>query len=534
MRPSEEAQQPGVRLRAERAIATLVQRPVPIYTLLLVVALAFMTGVVSDRSFLNLQAQSQRTILMYLGAAALMLLATVPWVVGAMRKSLDILELVYPFSFFYFVTFGARMIWILRHPQALQEQTPHPSVIYLGLLPAIVVAAAGLGAYLAGYYLLGLWRRRQSAVAQSERDPQALAVLALAIFGAGLAFRAPLLLGGWFMGFAAGRFEGQVPALVHSLAYLGVLGSIGYVLAFAAYFSPGRPAWLAPALWLGIVPLETLYTFLIGSKFFFLVLLVMPIAAYHYLRRRVGLVTLVGVLMFFLLVVTPLVSVYRSVADYGDLTIRNFPTAFPSLLDRVASRLFSLSWREYFDASLGVANARFAGIDSLAAVIRGIPVITDFQQGRSLSWSMKILVPTFVWPDKYNELVQDLTPVPLLFGFEDFSRGGLSITMPGELYWNFGLFGVVVGMAAVGIFQRLIVATLRRPEDLLRICLYALVWTWIVLSFEGWSFAQYPNVIRMLILGAGVLWGGTFLATRMRRRRGRPDRYVHAETPTPH
>lgn len=517
-----------------RFFSAPVQRFGHLPRLVLVGMLAFAGGLAFDRLLLELTWQTQRAALTYVATATLTGLAAVPWIVGAHRKSIDLMELVYPFSLLYFVEFGGRTIWILLNRKAMELQTPHPSVIAMGLLPAIVAASLGLAAYLVAYYLPDLRRRAVAAPRTPSPDGGTLAWLALAIYGAGLAFRAPLLFGGWFMGFAAGRYASQVSPTVHSLAYLGILSVMGYALAFVTYYRPGgHPAWFRRVLWLGIVPLETLYTFLVGSKFFFAVLLFMPIVVYHYLRRPIRLTRLALVLAFFLLVVTPLVSAYRLVADSGNLTIKTFATGFPRLVASLLGRLLSFSPREYLDASIGVAVTRFVGIDALAAVMRGIPVLTDFQHGQSLLWMVKILIPTFVWPGKYDALELDLAPVPRFFGFEDFSRGGLSITQPAEFYWNFGLPGVIVGMALVGLFQRFVVATLRRPMEPLRIYLYALVWVWIVLSFEGWTFALYPNIVRILALGTAVVWVGTKLAAWERRRASASEEYAHPQNPTP-
>jgi len=438
---------------------------------------------------------------------ALAAVAAVPWVRAVRRgEPLDVLELVYPFSILYFLEYGGRMIWLLLRPETLAAQTPHPSVILAALAPTLAVAAGGLAAYLGGYYGVGRWLPTQHRASPSPLSPAVLASVAITAFTLGVAARTPMLLRGWYMNFAAVSFAREVPPAVHSLGYLGALTTVGYALAVIAFLSSPRPRWLGWVLFGVIVPLETLSTFLTGSKFAFLNLILIPLVAVHYLRRALRLRTLAIVTAAFLLVVVPLIAAYRGVVAVDGPKAFAAPESIPTLLGRVVSRFFTLSPGAYADATMGVVVSRFIGIDALASVVGAIPVLTPYLGGESLLWAAKILVPTVVWPEKYDALQEILRPIPLLFGFSDFSRGGLSITLPGEFYWNFGLPGVLVGMGLVGVLQATLVRLLRQRGDPGRIGAYALVWVWVVLSFEGWFYVVFSNVLRILVLAAAVVW----------------------------
>jgi len=485
------------------------------------------------------------------GLVALAVVASVPWIRTVRRgEPLDVLELVYPFSLLYFFEYGGRMIWLLLRPGALAAQTPHPSVILAALGPTLAVAVGGLAAYLGGYYGAGRWLRMRDRDPRSPLAPAVLACVAIGAFAVGVAARAPMLLRGWYMNFAAVSFAREVPPAVHSLGYLGALTTVGYALAVIAFLSPHRPRWLGWVLfgvigpletlntvgyalaviaflsphrprWLGWVlfgvigPLETLNTFLTGSKFAFLTLVLIPLVAVHYLRRSLRLQTLAIVTAAFLLVVVPLITAYRGVVAVDGPKAFALPESIPTLLGRVVSRFVTLSPSAYADATMGVVVSRFIGIDAVASVVGAIPVLTPYLRGESLLWAGKILVPTVLWPEKYDALQEVLRPVSVMFGFSDFSRGGLSITLPGELYWNFGPLGVLAGMGVVGVLQYALVWLLRQRGDPGRIGAYALVWVWVVLSFEGWFYVVFSNVLRILVMVLAAVW----LAARLSVRR---------------
>ncbi|MDA2917843.1 hypothetical protein MYX64_13565, partial [Nitrospinae bacterium AH_259_B05_G02_I21] len=62
-----------------------------------------------------------------------------------------------------------------------------------------------------------------------------------------------------------------------------------------------------------MVPLELLYAFLAGSKWYFIPLLAAPIISYNYLRKRVRLAHFCVPWLIMIFVVFPVNDVYREV-----------------------------------------------------------------------------------------------------------------------------------------------------------------------------------------------------------------------------
>jgi hypothetical protein len=456
-----------------------------------------------------------------LGVAVLAVLCIAPIVRDALARRLDVFELGTGFRLLYFMYFGARTLWILVGtpvhaptwaawpPQVLDATTTHPSVILAGLPQAVWCADLGMAAYQFGYSVpIGGERLRKLVLPKTvPLDPRLFVGAAAALYVLGFLSRVPGLTHGWFMSFAANRYH--VPAVVETVSFFSVLGILGFTLAFATLNAPGGSKTL-PLLALAVmVPFEAAYALLFGSKFYLMLLVCIPFITYHYLRRRISFASVLALVVVFIFVVGPVVSAYRTVAQQESFTLRGLG-ALPHLARDVAHQLTSRPPADFVKASVAATLGRFAGIEGVAAVTRGVTVVMGYAHGATLAWMLKILVPTAVWPEKYDALIRTLEPVPHLYGFPDFAMGGIGLTQVAELYWNFGAPAVLAGMCLIGVFHRLLVVWLIRPPSLLSVFIYSAVWPSVMLSIETWFYAVYPNIFRflviMLIVVGSLLW----------------------------
>jgi hypothetical protein len=440
--------------------------------------------------------------------AVLLVLCVAPAVWSAARARLDLFELGVSYGLVYFLYFGARSLWILHVPQTLDGETPYPSVVLAALPAAIWYADIGMAAYLVGYrssFGRSLPEIRLAGLRIGDRLEGARAgACATALYLLGFVARWPDLTHGWFMGFAAAQFARQVPAAVQSLTYFSVLGVLAYALLVTALcVSPlKRFLWLLAAV---IVPTEILFAFVTGSKFALITLLCVPMLAWHYLRRPVSPATVVALVAVVVLIVTPLVGTYRaSVESRGQMT--RTAGDVPRVLAHVGKALVAQPVGVSLGGAVSIFLHRLSGIDGLAVVLRGVPSTEPFARGRTLAWTAKLLMPTAVWPDKYDRLHASLLAVPRLFGYPDFIFGGIGLTEPAELYLNFGVTGLLLGMALIGGLHGLLVGWLRRPNVPLRVFVYSLLWPWVMMSVEGWFYAVYPNLLRIAGLSLLVAW----------------------------
>jgi hypothetical protein len=455
-----------------------------------------------------------------LGVFVLFLLCMIPAVRSMRAGTLDIFELGVSFAAVYFLYIGVRALGILVDPGVLGSETPHPSVIIAGLPQAVWYANLGMVAYLTGYRIPVQCGRGwvQFFVEDTRVSARLLDGVAMALYVLGWLARLPDLTHGWYLTSAASRFAGQVPPTVQTLSYFSILAVLGYGLSLVALFAPGgnRPG---PRLVAAVLtPAEFLYAFLIGSKFYMGLVVFILLVLAHYLWRRISPAVLLGTILVFIFIITPIVAEYRNVAGLESIPLRSFGREFPHVAKEVIVGLERYTPYQYFTISSRAVLDRVSGVDGIAVVARGVPQITGYARGASLLWVVKMFEPTAIRPGKYDALARVLSPVPYLFGYPDFSRGGTAITEVAEFYWNFGIVGILAGMCLVGLLHRVVVAWLLHPVSPLRAFTYAILWPEMMTGVEGWVYAIYPIVFRLAALAVMISWGTLWLARREPRR----------------
>lgn len=112
--------------------------------------------------------------------------------------------------------------------------------------------------------------------------------------------------------------------------------------------------------------------------------------------------------------------------------------------------------------------SRSKGAEVVAAVIAKL----DREGGYQFGWPAAvelatIAIPKVVWPDKPDPISQKFAnyffsdDLRFARGYDQNSWGGISPTVIGEMYWHFGIIGVIVGMLMLGRVARLIYCALR-------------------------------------------------------------------------
>lgn len=100
-----------------------------------------------------------------------------------------------------------------------------------------------------------------------------------------------------------------------------------------------------------------------------------------------------------------------------------------------------------------VGSGNFFGVEKVAIIVEEVPRYSGFLNGQSFYTWIIAPIPRSIWPSKPQ------TSLGYLFGeiffYRDFTNirgGGRPPGFMVELYWNFGLFGVVFGMFLYGLF----------------------------------------------------------------------------------
>ncbi|MBI5170004.1 MAG: oligosaccharide repeat unit polymerase [Candidatus Eisenbacteria bacterium] len=139
---------------------------------------------------------------------------------------------------------------------------------------------------------------------------------------------------------------------------------------------------------------------------------------------------------------------------------------------------------------------RSYGTDSLMLIVHRTGVTLPFQWGHSLLDLFTFWIPRLLWPSK-----------PLSFGLAfpaaympDMHWGNMtyaSCSLPGELYLNFHVFGVVAGCALLGMAMRATYAAARRGPGALLVYGYAFITAMHLV--EGCIASQLETAITHLV-----------------------------------
>jgi hypothetical protein len=254
------------------------------------------------------------------------------------------------------------------------------------------------------------------------------------IWGAGLLY---LLKQEWF------SFLGTVVQPLHWAALSAVTI---FVLVPRAYFGISQWAFgpLAAIGLLGIL-VANLAT---GSKayiMFSFLPIIWAVLMRRDLRRR-GMILAVGLLLTYFGVLAPTLQNSRQ------RTLRTGESYLTHIIN--STRILGLSSAEE-ENSISDEVDRFLvrQFDPIPTGFLVGEVRKDgFQWGQTMQYAAYAFVPRLLWPDKPN--VTRGAWFTMYLGAsarEAESTSSTGITAIGELYWNFGLVGVVVGMLAIGL-----------------------------------------------------------------------------------
>lgn len=371
----------------------------------------------------------------------------------------DPLTLVCLVLFAYYVT---HTIWVLQQPPFGFPGIGRP--FHSALPRAQEVIAFSSIALVVGYSLVP---RARTVVARRRPAPDLTSApvsLLLGIFAAGMAFQ--------YLSYRAGNGGETRNVLVYQT--LGSIASASFVLASAKLYTAASEVEAQRlrriVYWL-MLPVQALWALTEGHKLDLVIVVLTLLVVREALGRRFGLRRLTIAALVFLLVLTPLVNdarKHRSSAHalIGSTLLKNVADglAHPSL---TSAMTLSRPWN--------LVQKRTGGVDSLALAMEYTPSVRGYVDGRSLAAVPLGLVPHFVWPGKPTyDIGREFS---IVYAGQQVSQGaGLTVapTIPGDLYLNFGVEGVVGGFLLLGVALQLITRMIEggRPSDL-RLLVYA-------------------------------------------------------------
>lgn len=351
-----------------------------------------------------------------------------------------------------------------------------------------LLVGAALAGFLAGYHLLPTRAFRRIAgflaVSWDERRMR-FTVGVLAVLGlAGKVFR---VLGGGY--FHTGRDPSFSASPFASIAgYLDWVGYLALGAALIMYFSlraEGKRAWMPwAAVAGGLFAIEFFYGFFSCAR----IAVVMPVLIYLLTRwYTIRIAWWKAALVFTLAtaLVFPFGNACRNPAKLGDTATANVPA--------VANRLSALAAESF------VSRMDFS---RLLTQIREQD-LSDFKSNFFSDFVASFGPPRFLWADK---------PLSMNARGNEFGRESgilspddrvtaVSPLFIGELLINFGVGGMVAGMALLGMFAKaLYVVLVGEKTSPTGILAYSIVWIELMKGTEGWIAPLFAGLVKLLIL----------------------------------
>lgn len=403
---------------------------------------------------------------MYLLVSILGLLVFVPILHRIIKHSFDLAEPGIWFALFYFSHFGLRAIYDLMFGSPILGFGAE-SVDFSLLNVALGVSIIGLLMFWIGYHF-----RIGQAIAHSlpsmpkrwESHFVLPVTIICAAVGWGLRFYLIIYIAGsinrWLF-----TSKDLLLAPVTGIMYIEIFSAMATVALFSLFISARvshrKTYWL---IFLLLLLPELAYRLVSGSRAQLGLLILSLLIAYYMTSERgykvnKRLLGWAGIGILLLALLFPVLSAIR----FGGLqsAIRGISTT---------AKLAESPWQLF-----GVVGHRLHDLDSLALIISRVPDQVPYTLGSELSLIGVAWIPRAIWPAKptisIGRIFNKLFVPPGLYG----STASVSVSLPGEFYWDLGVLGVVIGMIFVGIVWRFLHEYLVRPKGVLSNALIASV-----------------------------------------------------------
>jgi len=438
-------------------------------------------------------------------ALFLMILAPV-W---TRHKIGDIAEPIYYISLLYFLYFIVRAVWILFYPSEMYSYYwgNRPEASYDVINTTLAYTIIGFMTLFVGYSsslpeaISRLLWRPKFLKREFKSGRISLDIIIVLIYCIGLFARFYLISRGQAT-FLLNPYEDI--GFLHSFQLLEELCIFAYGLLTARLLTNPSKGFRY-SLWIVMLIIETCYGFYSGKKGFIIPIVAVSLILYHYLHKAISVrsaFSWLGIIFIaFILIIFPIINSYR--VQFYKIGGYSSPDIAISTLSVVISELVrgELSY-SLTDSTHDLMN-RFVGLDAFSIIIES----KDYQKGKTISLFFWAFIPRFIWPDKPSLDVGREFAITM-WNQPANVQSSMAPTSIGELYWNFGLIGVVLGMFVLGVIYRIVYIYLikdRKRVSANEALLYAFAFLGLF-GIEGNLASQLAHIIQKLLLFGVTLW----------------------------
>jgi hypothetical protein len=402
---------------------------------------------------------------------------------------LDLFETVNVVGAIYFVYFGLGALWVLGDPVNVAYDSFVPPYVPRAVLCCLL----GYVALLAGYF--GPWFRGPAGSPWEEVPRGTLFLVIPGLVGLlGSLAEATLVESLWL----GQRFSG----LMSSAAQLSPLWMFAWALFWMLFFSGRMDTHRRRLLLLLFVSGTGLIVALsMTDKSLFMSLAGVPLIALWYARRKFAWRSLLILLLLLIFVVFPVYNTFR---------VLDARIPWNARVSMTSGIMGNWDLDDYRERSVVTFQARLALINSVAVVVRDVPRWVPYSRGATIFLPVLYMsVPRVFWPDKpYFAMGRQFGETFRVVHILDQGTR-VSVTVPGELYWNFDLPGVIVGMGLWGLALRFLYRRYGETGGLdpVRRAIHVVLLVQFV-HFGGGLAGQSAALVRTLLLLEAYRWIG--------------------------
>ncbi len=257
---------------------------------------------------------------------------------------------------------------------------------------------------------------------------------------------------------------------------------------------------------------EMLWGFFSGMKADLILPLLLVAMIHTYKRKRLPLkYAAVGVML--LILVYPINGLYRQMFRSGQIEVSNpldMISNTPALVDEVLLRFDDPNL--YVESGYESTVTRASMLEYYALLVKYLDQTGAYWRGRTM-WMLPalIVVPRALWPDKPVSNIGYWFAVNV-YGQDPHIKSSVAITQAGDLYLQFGLPSLLVGMSLIGITFRFFYERYGRPCSNYSLFFYVLVLARLMRLDEDVTFLA-AGMLRLCV----ILFVLSFVAFRFPR-----------------
>ncbi len=354
------------------------------------------------------------------------------------------------------------------------------------------------------FFAIGYYCRRTFFVAgrisdflklKSEWDFKKVPWIFGAAFISGLAIKILRIFGGAYAYWQQNSWL-EKSSFYSLLGIFDWLSYVAFIIAFLIYFHFKKNNDVRCHLWQKIAwltfALEMLYALPSCNR----TAMITPIILYLILRSYILNISwkrIIIVILGIIIIIFPLGNICRN------------PAILPYYLNQKSDKKDVVNYEVVKNIkNLGklTFNSIFSRLDQSVVFSKIVEMDEPLLYGKSLlNFFISLGPPRFIWHNK-----------PIISGGGDFGhRSGLlapsvkstvGVTIIGDLYMNFRLMGIIVGMFIFGILFRLIYEILikKTNSSFSGVMIYTIVWLMIIKGMEDWIAPVYAGLVKTFLM----------------------------------